>query len=887
MRTLYLVLIICMAVTMVGCAPAATSTAMPLPIYEPTQSSFIPNDPTPAPGSCEWEKTLQGTWISKNLDYMTVSPDFKGFFYPQGDQNNLTQFDWTCIMNGYFKNSTNGSEYPISFPNPDIFVMNGDEWFRTTLDETCPKPTSADVILYQHWHIECGGEGENNGWILRNGAGFQTVAESFNDRASSIYIRPGKSVRLYEHIDPTTGGSICLNSSTLDFWSTLSNGVLLNDQVSSFEIFDTPDCDFSHQGITTIASGETDVIASAGGVVNGGSASVNFPAGSLSNDATVIVSELGENEKIAGGIQVELSGVPIQQPVEFSFPIKSIPPGEIIQMVEFNDISQNWEPASLKDGTQVMGIVTQDGRVLAGTDHFSAYGVSVSELAKHAANAYRLVEIETYQAAFANGSAVWIPRDYRSDAILDYGSLMGRIDDPLGLLCGLNDDNCRKQRYVEVLTDLYVNAPVEAPSGELLDRMLGNLGVGEIIVDGASEYILYDQEALNTLRSFRGDVFNWPATARLDYVADRIAGFLEGMNATMAWMETGYVVVGKDLARVLLYHAWEDDLIHQRMESLEATLQPLCDAQQIDRALCDALAETRAFVTARLDNYWLGLPDAFLDNIIPNIEVYGYITMAISQGSWMAVAKIHPIIGVLFTAAEIYNEAILIKYANIQRATLAATLLNQVFIPTLNAVGDLPTDQAISVIHLSKYFFERLKQSWLNDLADAIYACPLIIISPVVCYLTENSQISVLNARNGNLNAKIEILTNLEKDLVDRWRETFFTGLPERLLPYVSGCSLQQINIEGTVNYVSGGEAGIEITMMYEDANGNGYNLSTNNGIWPFIFLDGDLNFSVGNKVHIIGYLQGHFVDANTGEEIQGLTLQYETCSGGLIEVIP
>ncbi|RLC62621.1 MAG: hypothetical protein DRI80_05935, partial [Chloroflexota bacterium] len=103
-------------------------------------------------------------------------------------------------------------------------------------------PQSGGVILYKHANYDCGGEGEGSGYVLRSNTGWQNVPGSFNDQASSLRVPSGWSVRLYEHSD-RGGASVCRNSDDPDFaGDSYDGGGGLNDSISSFEVFDNPDC---------------------------------------------------------------------------------------------------------------------------------------------------------------------------------------------------------------------------------------------------------------------------------------------------------------------------------------------------------------------------------------------------------------------------------------------------------------------------------------------------------------------------------------------------------------------------------------------------------------------------------------------------------------------
>lgn len=120
-----------------------------------------------------------------------------------------------------------------------------------------PCPQAGGVILYQHANYDCGNQGEGYGYVVRSSAGFQNVPGTFNDKASSIRILSGWSVRLYEHSD-RGGGKRCINAPGDSNFAgdTFDNGVSLNDNVSSFEVFAASDCAGGSPPDTTPPSGD-------------------------------------------------------------------------------------------------------------------------------------------------------------------------------------------------------------------------------------------------------------------------------------------------------------------------------------------------------------------------------------------------------------------------------------------------------------------------------------------------------------------------------------------------------------------------------------------------------------------------------------------------------
>ena len=105
-------------------------------------------------------------------------------------------------------------------------------------------PTSGGVILYKHANYDCGGEGEGRGYVRRDGTGWQNVGGDFDNRASSVRVPSGWSVKLFEHPDRApNGGWVCRTGDDDNFsGDKFNNDVPLNDNVSSFEVFHDTRC---------------------------------------------------------------------------------------------------------------------------------------------------------------------------------------------------------------------------------------------------------------------------------------------------------------------------------------------------------------------------------------------------------------------------------------------------------------------------------------------------------------------------------------------------------------------------------------------------------------------------------------------------------------------
>jgi surface antigen len=119
------------------------------------------------------------------------------------------------------------------------------EWagieFIHSQEVSCPQ--SGGVILYWNYYYNCDNGQGDAGYRQRTFPGWENVTGAFDDNASSLKVPAGWSVKLYADVD-RAGASTCRNADDVDFtWNYFDGGkVLLNDDVSSFEVFDVSDC---------------------------------------------------------------------------------------------------------------------------------------------------------------------------------------------------------------------------------------------------------------------------------------------------------------------------------------------------------------------------------------------------------------------------------------------------------------------------------------------------------------------------------------------------------------------------------------------------------------------------------------------------------------------
>jgi subtilisin family serine protease/Leucine-rich repeat (LRR) protein len=107
---------------------------------------------------------------------------------------------------------------------------------------TCPQ--SGGVILYWNAHKDCNNSDGDQGYRQFTNTGVYNNFGAFNDKASSVEIPSGWSVKLSNNSDGS-GGSICYNTYIADF-GTQGNfpdtNTPINDHVSRAEVFSNTNC---------------------------------------------------------------------------------------------------------------------------------------------------------------------------------------------------------------------------------------------------------------------------------------------------------------------------------------------------------------------------------------------------------------------------------------------------------------------------------------------------------------------------------------------------------------------------------------------------------------------------------------------------------------------
>ncbi len=117
------------------------------------------------------------------------------------------------------------------------------KWVGSSVISDCTCPQSGGVILYWNKDYDCSNNRGDPGYRLRATIGWQNTAGAFNDKASSVRVPPGWSVKLYQHAD-CSGASVCRSEDDFNFAGDFFDGgsVPLDDNVSSFEVFSDSQC---------------------------------------------------------------------------------------------------------------------------------------------------------------------------------------------------------------------------------------------------------------------------------------------------------------------------------------------------------------------------------------------------------------------------------------------------------------------------------------------------------------------------------------------------------------------------------------------------------------------------------------------------------------------
>ena len=176
---------------------------------------------------------------------------FSGYTFRIKNVSNMDSGGTTIIDTG--EGGTQRTETINGWDNQDLYwgvraanAPNGASWsvrhFR--IEPSPPCPTSGGVILYWNAGYNCDNSEGDAGYRQRTTTGWQNVIDgAFNDKASSVRVPSGWSVKLFEHENrglPAT----CRNGDDNDFHGDTYDGSsdTLSDSISSIEVYNVPNC---------------------------------------------------------------------------------------------------------------------------------------------------------------------------------------------------------------------------------------------------------------------------------------------------------------------------------------------------------------------------------------------------------------------------------------------------------------------------------------------------------------------------------------------------------------------------------------------------------------------------------------------------------------------
>jgi murein DD-endopeptidase MepM/ murein hydrolase activator NlpD len=118
------------------------------------------------------------------------------------------------------------------YVNPSDYINN----HRTISGGTSCPTVSGEVRLYDL--TNCGG-----GYAILNSTGLWSLAANFNDRAESIAIPSGWSVRLYQNDNENSNESACFGSTDTNLNdNTFANGGVVGNQATWARVYDNSNC---------------------------------------------------------------------------------------------------------------------------------------------------------------------------------------------------------------------------------------------------------------------------------------------------------------------------------------------------------------------------------------------------------------------------------------------------------------------------------------------------------------------------------------------------------------------------------------------------------------------------------------------------------------------
>ncbi len=210
---------------------------------------------------------LKMSEITPGLDYNTVreqsAPGYRcGKYIPYGlghwvivkgistDRKWVKVYDPDAFINGkgspywYSDGTAKGKDryYPYSdLQNAHRGVGGLDDSIEILPESSCPPGGGAIATLYSNRDYRCEPSQNDPGFRALAKPEWQNCTGGFDDRASSLRVPEGWSVRVWELPD-RRGGTACFSANQPALDGKFDNCALVDNAISSFQVYDVPGC---------------------------------------------------------------------------------------------------------------------------------------------------------------------------------------------------------------------------------------------------------------------------------------------------------------------------------------------------------------------------------------------------------------------------------------------------------------------------------------------------------------------------------------------------------------------------------------------------------------------------------------------------------------------
>lgn len=500
-----------------------------------------------------------------------------------------------------------------------------------------------------------------------------------------------------------------------------------------------------------------EIPASTGGTVENGNAKVMIGGGVLQEDTKISLSLLSGSE-ISGGVSLKPDGLKFSKPVVVFIPLTTPQtPGSFVQVATKNQSTGNWEIAKLSDGSNVFGLVSDDGKsLLATVDHFSYFSLlsdSSSQINKEIENNTEKVTVN-----YGDGE-IYVPLDYYlyEDGIQtlfpdcnNYNGISNGYSLYFlpGLDKGLSDNGVRYDKYKDVLEALFYQREMIEDAKEnawvkqyvkLLkaitrqDLVYGVFSSNEaegmgLTVEATDDLLgakeIFDLKLISS-EGIQTTLNNWKVYSNFKAIDKGLEGFgiiISGANFIFQLGEDA-VFMWDSTYDILLALATDYALITMRKDVFREKILPKVN----DQSLKDAFSEISRKIDTEENNMLVRAGDVIAkragEGVVLAVEtVISTASLLFSLGVITSIFGL-PALPVIMAAtailllAEVYYNDRVVVYADLLRTTAAGTLLGKYFYDVTfseNEVSKLTGDAKNTAAllgsmkaYLSYYFYNK------------------------------------------------------------------------------------------------------------------------------------------------------------------------------------